>query len=174
MLPAAVANVVPIVSAALPKLKDWDAPMDFGWKFRGKQLLGPHKTWRGIITGVLAAWLAFYLLKLFAVQWGWAHGIANHGIDYKGLPLVVGPLLGFGALAGDALKSFAKRQTGIAAGRSWIPFDQVDYIIGAVLISLFFVQLTWQVYLWIFVIWFGMHLLFSYLGYKWGLKEAPI
>lgn len=149
--------------------------MDFGLKFRGKELLGTHKTWRGFITGVLAGWLAFVILQLFVhhVHWGWVHTIATTS-GYAKLPWIVGPLMGVGALGGDAIKSFFKRQAGVASGKSWIPFDQLDYIIGAVLIMLPFAVLTAADYIWMFIIWFGMHLLFSYLGYKWGLKERPI
>jgi CDP-2,3-bis-(O-geranylgeranyl)-sn-glycerol synthase len=175
LLPAAVANVVPIVTAVLPGLKDWQAPMDFGCTFRGKPLLGTHKTWRGFITGVLAGWFVFWLQTLFVhhVAWGWVQTIGATA-GYNSLPWLVGPLLGVGALGGDALKSFFKRQVGVASGKSWIPFDQLDYIIGAVLITLPFITLSAGVYVGIFVIWFGVHLLFSYLGYKWGLKEQPI
>jgi len=174
MLPAAVANVVPIVSKKLPLLSRWNTPVDFGLTFRGKPLLGTHKTWRGIITGVVAALIAFWLLKLFAGHWSWVHHIATDGGDYTQLSLWFGVVTGFGALLGDMVKSFWKRQLGIASGHSWVPFDQVDYIIGGVLLSLPFAVLSWSQYVWIFLIWFGMHLLFSYLGYKWGLKDTPI
>lgn len=175
LLPAAVANVVPIVAAAMPVLRVWNAPMDFGLTFRGKELLGAHKTWRGFISGVLAGWVVFWLQQLFvhAVHWSWARDIATTS-GYATLPWVVGPLMGIGALGGDAIKSFFKRQSGVESGKSWVPFDQLDYIIGAVLITFPFITLSWQIYVWIFIIWFAMHLLFSYLGYKWGLKERPI
>jgi CDP-2,3-bis-(O-geranylgeranyl)-sn-glycerol synthase len=32
---------------------------------------------------------------------------------------------------GDAVKSFFKRQIGVAPGASWIGFDQLDFFIGA-------------------------------------------
>jgi CDP-2,3-bis-(O-geranylgeranyl)-sn-glycerol synthase len=174
MLPAAEANVMPILSAALPGLRRWDAPVDGGLRLRGKPLLGTHKTWRGLVTGVISALVVFWLLKLITHHSAWAHRVANDGIDYDGLSLWFGPVIGFGALAGDMIKSFAKRQFGIASGQSWMPFDQIDYIVGALVCSLPFVVLSWAQYAWIFVLWFGMHLLFSYIGYLLGFKEAPI
>jgi CDP-2,3-bis-(O-geranylgeranyl)-sn-glycerol synthase len=39
--------------------------------------------------------------------------------------------MAFGALAGDAVKSFFKRQIGIAPGHRWLGPDQLDFIVGA-------------------------------------------
>jgi len=83
-------------------------------------------------------------------------------------------LFAIGALGGDAIESFFKRQRNIKSGGSWVPFDQLDYIIGSVLVSLFFVILTPMQYVWIFIVWFILHLLASYLGYLVGLKKDPI
>lgn len=57
--PAGVANVTPILVAKLPGLREWSAPMDFGFTYRGKRVFGKHKTWRGFITGVRSAAIAF-------------------------------------------------------------------------------------------------------------------
>jgi CDP-2,3-bis-(O-geranylgeranyl)-sn-glycerol synthase len=173
LLPAAVANMTPIFFAKLPVVRDWDAPLDFGYTLRGRELFGSHKTWRGIISGTMAAMLVFWLQQLLYGHAGWLQQVCA-GLDYASLPLIVGPLLGFGALAGDAIKSFFKRQSGVPSGQSWFPFDQLDYIAGAVLVSLCFVILPLGVYIWIFIIWFAMHLAVSYLGWRIGLKDAPI
>jgi hypothetical protein len=55
-----------------------------------------------------------------------------------------------------------------------VPFDQLDYIIGSVAVSLPFVILSPVQYLWIFLVWFLAHLLASFVGYKLGLKKDPI
>jgi CDP-2,3-bis-(O-geranylgeranyl)-sn-glycerol synthase len=147
--------------------------MDFRKSFHGKRIFGPHKTWRGLISGSLAG------LLVFALQQSSGTGIAslNHRLTELGYfhaPLVLGLLLGFGALAGDAMKSFFKRQQRIDAGQTWFPLDQLDYIIGACLLSLLVIVLPLELYLCIFIVWFGMHLLFSYIGYKLGFKDAPM
>jgi hypothetical protein len=87
---------------------------------------------------------------------------------------LLGTALGFGALLGDALESMAKRQRGIRSGKSWLFFDQLDYIIGAILLSLPFVVVSLIDYVLMLVLWFGMHLLFSVIGWKLRLKDAPI
>jgi CDP-2,3-bis-(O-geranylgeranyl)-sn-glycerol synthase len=174
LLPAAAANAIPIFAAAIPALKKFDAPIDGGRMWRGHELLGPHKTWRGIIAGVIIATLVLWVQQLLAAEYEWASFVAN-GVNYETLPvLILGPLFAIGALGGDAIESFFKRQRNIKSGGSWVPFDQLDYIIGSVIVSLFFVILTPSQYVWIFIVWFIMHLLASYIGYKLGLKKDPI
>lgn len=174
LLPAALANAAPIFAAALPGLKKFDAPMDGGKKWRGHELLGPHKTWRGIIAGCIVSTLVLWMQVELIAQFEWAQYMAD-GVEYSKLPiLVLGPLFALGALGGDAVESFFKRQKNIKSGGKWIPFDQLDYIIGSVLVSLFFVILRPQQYVFIFIIWFVMHVVASFIGYKLGLKKDPI
>jgi CDP-2,3-bis-(O-geranylgeranyl)-sn-glycerol synthase len=140
-LPAGVANATPIFMAKLPVLRDWNAPIDLGKSYRGKRILGDHKTWRGLITGILAATLTLWLQQLAVRHYGWAKTLTSD-VDYATLPtLVLGPLFGFGALAGDAIESFFKRQRGTPPGQGWFPFDQTDYIIGGAIATAPFVQL---------------------------------
>mgnify|MGYP004496654025 CR=1 FL=1 len=174
LLPAAAANAIPIFAAAIPALKKYDAPIDGGKTWRGHALLGPHKTWRGIIAGIIIATLVLWVQQLLAAHYNWADFVVGE-VNYEALPtLILGPLFAIGALGGDAVESFFKRQRNIQSGGSWVPFDQLDYIIGSVIVTLFFVILTPMQYVWIFVLWFFMHLLASYVGYLLGLKKDPI
>lgn len=172
--PAGAANVMPILVAPVPLLKKINAPMDFGLTFRGKRMLGAHKTWRGLISGILAATLAFWLQQLLVAHVGWLHAW-THQVDYANLStLVLGPLFGIGALGGDAIESFFKRQRGVAPGRGWFPFDQIDYIIGGAIATAPFVTLTLRQYIWLVFLWLIMHIVFSYIGFFLKLKERPI
>jgi len=174
LLPAAAANMIPIIAAAIPVLKKYDAPIDGGKTWRGHELLGPHKTWRGIIAGIIIATFVLWIQQVLAANFEWTQFVTD-GIDYSALPLfILGPLFAIGALGGDAIESFFKRQRNIKSGGSWVPFDQLDYIIGSVLVTLFFVILSPVQYLWIFIVWFVVHLGASYLGYLLGLKKDPI
>lgn len=174
LLPAAVSNSIPIFVAKMPYLKKFNAPIDGGRKFRGHDLLGSHKTWRGLIAGIIISTIILWVQQILVAHYGWAQYLAN-GVDYSALPVfILGPLFAIGALGGDAVESFLKRQNNIKSGKSWVPFDQLDYIIGSVLVSLFFVILSPIQYLWIFIVWFLGHLLASYIGYKLGLKDDPI
>lgn len=152
-LPAGIANMVPVIVAKIPGLKKWDAPLDFGKKFRGKRILGDHKTIRGFVSGIVAGCIVALVL-------------------YQSL--LLGFLLSFGALAGDSIKSFFKRQMGIASGKSWFPFDQIDYIVGGLLLSVFVVRLSLISYSAIFLLYFFLHLLITMIGYFLKLKKTII
>lgn len=172
--PAGAANVMPIFSAAIPALKKYQAPMDFGFSFRGKRIFGSHKTWRGLISGVLAATLALWLQQLLAAHVGWIHDWTGQ-VNYAALPvLILGPLFGLGALGGDAIESFFKRQRGVAPGRGWFPFDQIDYIVGGAIATWAFVPLSARQYVWLVLLWLIVHVVASYIGYLLKLKERPI
>jgi CDP-2,3-bis-(O-geranylgeranyl)-sn-glycerol synthase len=172
--PAGVANVTPILIAAVPALKKYNAPIDGGLRFRGKELLGSHKTWRGLVSGVLAAIFIFWLQQLMVTHIGWLADWTA-GVDYAGLPtIIVGALFGLGALGGDAIESFFKRQKGVAPGRGWFPFDQTDYIIGGALATAPLVRLELSEYILLIIFWLAVHLVASYIGYLLKLKDQPI
>ncbi len=174
MLPAAVANGAPILTSRFPIIDKWNARLDFGKQFHGRPLLGSHKTWRGLISGIIFATLVLWLQQLFAAHVSWS-GNVTAGVDYGQFPvLLLGPLFGLGALGGDALESFFKRRRGTRDGGAWVPFDQLDYIVGAVLVSLPFVVLSLRQYVLLFIIWFAMHFASTYVGWKLGLKEQPV
>lgn len=162
-LPAGIANMTPIVVARLPLLRNWNAPLDFGKKYRGIRVLGPNKTVRGVVCGVIAGTIAGIALyaSLFRLSDPW--------------PLIaMAAAMSFGALLGDAAESFIKRQRRIPAGRVWFPFDQLDYIIGGLLFVLPFGVPPLRIVLATIALFFGLHLLVSYVGYKLKLKDRPI
>src|SRR3954468_15530787 len=133
--PAGIANVTPILAAKTPGLKRLDAPVDAGLSWRRRRLLDDHKTWRGIITGVIAGILVLWLQTYLYDNYAWARDISRP-VNYRTLSVIsFGFLLSFGALFGDLVKSFLKRQIGVPPGNSWFPFDQLDYIIGGLVFS---------------------------------------
>ena len=167
-LPAFLANMLPVIAQKnkwLPKLKK---PVDGGLKFRGKELLGTHKTRRGLVVGTTGAMILSASLVL-----------VNQFFDLElcvfssfGIAIIYGFLAGSGALIGDAFESLLKRQIGIKSGRPFIPFDQIDYIIG----FLIFTSLVypWQTRDWIFLILFALlaNLITNYVGYKLKIKST--
>lgn len=174
LLPAALANAAPVFSAHLPLISRLDAPIDGGRSWRGNRVFGAHKTWRGLVSGIIVATLTLWIQQLLFIHTEWA-SVFTAQVDYAALPvLLLGPAFAIGALGGDVLESFFKRHRGIRSGKPWFPFDQLDYIIGSVLLSLFFVILTPLQYVWIVIIWFLLHLAFSYIGFRLGLKDEPI
>ena len=100
-LPAYLANMSPVL------VRGWFSalaiPIDGGQTLRGKRVFGDHKTWRGLLAGIVAGALVFELQR-FAYQAGIARDLAL--IDYSTHPLLPGLLMGVGAGVGDAVKSF--------------------------------------------------------------------
>lgn len=172
-LPAGFANAMPVYAAKIPELKKYDQPLDLGKKFRGKRIFGAHKTWRGLIFAFLAT------IPLVAVQvYLYNHTDLFSSIsffDYNSVNVVVWAfLMSFGALIGDAIKSFFKRQVGVKPGNAWIPFDQIDYVLGGLLLSSLAVQLTAQQYIYVLMIWLILHPISTSIGYLLKIREKPI
>lgn len=160
-LPAGLANMVPVFAAKL--FPNWNFPLDFNLTFRGRRILGPNKTWRGLIVGIAVSVITVYLQQEI------------NFFDYSALnPLILGLLLGLGALLGDVVKSFFKRQLDIASGDSLLFFDQLDYIFGGILLSYWYFPLNLETYLYIIGIYFLFHLITSAVGFLLGLKQKPI
>lgn len=173
-LPAGLANMIPIIVAKLPVIKYWDAPIDCGKTYRGKRLLGSHKTWRGLVSGIILATLTLWVQQMLVAHYAELQNL-THQVDYASLPvLIVGPLFGIGALGGDALESFFKRQKGVAPGHGWFPFDQTDYIIGGALATAPYVRLSILQYVELLILWLIVHLIASYIGFLLHFKERPI
>lgn len=162
-LPAGVSNMTPILSSKLPYLRNWNTPMDMGKSFHGHRIFGNNKTWRGLLTGVVLGTLTGYVLS------------QTYFTDYNAvLFTLMSASMSLGALLGDAVESFFKRQRGIQSGQPWFPFDQTDYIIGGLLFTLPAAILPVWLVFWVVVLYFGLHLVSSYVGYRLGLKELPI
>ena len=84
----------------------------------------------GILTGILASGiqaLLFFKNDFFR---------ANTLVDYGKVNFILlGALMGGGALIGDLAKSFIKRRLNVPPGKPWFPWDQLDWIAGAMLLS---------------------------------------
>jgi CDP-2,3-bis-(O-geranylgeranyl)-sn-glycerol synthase len=112
--------------------------MDCGLVWQGKRLLGDHKTWRGLVVGVTCGVITaviqnnFWRLESY-LKIDFFGGLAD--------VILIGVLLSMGALVGDAMKSFIKRRLGVPSGKSLLIFDQIDYVVGAALITFPFVPL---------------------------------
>lgn len=172
-LPAGLGNLAPVIAAKIPVLKRYSHPIDNFQKFRDKRILGDHKTVRGLTAGICAGIIAAYLQVILYNQFHFFRSVSI--IDYNTInPFFFGLLSSFGALFGDGLKSFFKRQLNITAGKSWFPFDQIDYILGGILFTSFYVRLSLETYIMLFIVWFFLHPLSTFIGWLLRLKDEPI
>ncbi len=129
LLPAYIANSMPVVFYRFEFL---NYPVDFKKKLKGKRIFGSHKTWRGLFFGILIGTLTAYLQKqLYNVEFFKMISV----YDYSNA-LLFGFLMSSGALIGDLIESFFKRQLNIKPGSDWYVADQYDFILGALLFTL--------------------------------------
>ncbi len=132
--------IIPVYTAnATAVLVGGGTPIDFGRHWRdGRRILGDGKTWSGLLVGTLLGMIAGFGCAV-AASFMQGTEYAFVGLTaFEGFPLMIPILfsLCFGALLGDLIESFFKRRVGIARGDDWIPFDQLDFLVGALGFSL--------------------------------------
>ena len=173
-LPAGLANAAPVFANKIPK-SDWLArPLDFGKHFQGRRIFGDHKTFRGLLAGIVMAEAIISLQYTLYCTFAWARTVSLY-VDYRHTNvLLLGLLFAVGALGFDALKSFFKRQLGVKPGSTWFPFDQIDYILGGLLLSYLVVDIPHSSYYWVGLIWFLLHPISTFVAWLVGLKDSPI
>jgi CDP-2,3-bis-(O-geranylgeranyl)-sn-glycerol synthase len=173
LLPAGFANMAAVFAARL--LPQFEFPVDFGKKLRGKRIFGAHKTFRGVVAGTLVGG-TIYLVQMQILS-AYVNFFPNSQLATFNAQFHMwwlGFVLGFGALLGDMVKSFFKRQIHIAPGKSWIPFDQVDWIIGSLLLVAPLTNVTVETALIAAVIGFFLSLIVKFIGYLLKIDTTPI
>lgn len=154
MAPAYLGNMAP---PFVRYWKGWNRPIH-------PRLLGRHKTVLGFALGVIVAVLVTGLQAALALPFGLT--------DYTGWPLL-GLGFGVGAMAGDALKSLLKRQLRIAPGRPWPPCDQIDFVLGSLLLVAGRTGLSgWEMLLIVGSSFVG-DVLVNRLAFRLGVKDSP-
>jgi len=142
-------------------------PMDFNKKFNGKAIFGKNKTFRGFIFGVIFAIIAAYIQYLFYKKGAFA-GISF--IDYSNW-LVIGFLLGFGAIFGDLIKSLIKRRVNYEPGEPFVPFDQLDFVIGALIFTYPIVILSVDRIIMIIALSFALHVIVNHIAFYTKVRK---
>lgn len=154
-----IANMAPVVAAKYNLIPRLNRPLDLGMRLRGIRVLGSHKTIRGIVVAVFAG----------AITGGIEAAALHQKISFG---FFIGAVLGFGAIAGDAIKSFFKRRLRVAPGSLWIPFDQIDFVIGATLAGIFFIPISIPIFIFsIFFIGCASYVV-SYIGIALHFKKS--
>jgi len=170
ILPAYVANTVPVYVAKLPFLKNFSKPIDFGKSFKGKRIFGDNKTYRGLIFGVLIGTLVGILQTNFQIP-------ANNFFHSANLPEMTPQLalmLSFGALIGDMVGSFVKRRVGFKPGQHAPLLDQVNFIFGAYFFSyLLTFRIDYDQFFVVLIITPTIHLFFNFIAWLYKLKKEP-
>lgn len=159
LLPAGIANMGPVLFKWLSFL---NYPIDFNKKFRKKPIFGKNKTFRGFFVGIILAIVFVHLQDLV---------IGGYYDLFNPYLYIVGFLLGFGALFGDLVASFFKRQLNIKPGKPLVPFDQLDWVAGALVFVSFYVPLSWITVITGLILFGLLHPLINLVGYALKIKK---
>lgn len=162
IFPAYVANAVPVILGG-------GRAIDGGRRMRdGKPCFGSHKTVRGFVAGIMAGTLVGSAQSVM-LQSGALRDVA---FPFQ-FSIWFGFVISFGALVGDLFHSFVKRRVGVAEGAPLPVADQLDFVVGAVLFSLFVSPPPLLTIFIIFAITLPVHLLTNVIAYVIGVKKRP-
>lgn len=167
MLPAYLPNSAAVVLGGGP-------PIDAGRTLGGRRLLGAGKTWRGLLGGATTGvGLAVALNALNPA----ARAVLDVALPV--FPVAALLSLPLGAMVGDIAASFLKRRTGRNRGEPVPVMDQLDFVVGAVVLTAladpgwFTDVFTWPVLATVLVVTPVFHVGTNVVGYLLGLKDEP-
>jgi CDP-2,3-bis-(O-geranylgeranyl)-sn-glycerol synthase len=140
-----------------PVLFGGGRPIDGGTSLSdGQRIFGDHKTIRGFASGVLV---------------GIVVGVFESVLFARGLMLVA-VLASFGALLGDLAGAFVKRRLKIKPGAPLPGLDQLDFVVGAILMVSLVSNLTLGTILILVLVTPPIHFLTNLGAYALGLKST--
>lgn len=169
-LPAAVANMAPVFASRWNLLPSLNRPLDAGRSYQSKRLLGDNKTWRGLVAGIVVAAVTGYLQYVIVASFDVSH-LLLVAFGSPNEAALFGGVLGAGALGGDVLKSFLKRRLGKLSGQPWRPWDQLDAIVGALVVSHMIAPIPLPHVVTALIIFGGGTYFISMIGVWLGIKE---
>jgi len=139
-----------------PVLFGGGGAVDFGRTMSdGERILGDHKTVRGLLSGLIVGTLV---------------GIFESFLSASNVT-VMAALASAGALLGDLGGAFLKRRMRIKPGQSLPGVDQLDFVLGAVLVVSLVHTPSPGTLLILFCVTPPIHLLANIGAYKLGLKS---
>ena len=150
-------------------------PLDLGkCDSDGIRWIGDGVTWRGLIGGTLLGTLVGAIQGYFGLD------IISAFCPYIVTPIpmgvingvIIGFLLAFGALVGDAIGSFLKRRIGIGRGKPAPILDQLDFLVVALLFVSLVVKLDLGFVIIAMVLTVIIHLIANTGAYLLGIKDV--
>jgi CDP-2,3-bis-(O-geranylgeranyl)-sn-glycerol synthase len=149
-------------------------PLDRGRTLHdGRRFLGDGKTFRGTFAGTICGVLAGLLQNQIAPLLG----LPSFGSGYEQLSILLS--LSLGAMLGDIVAAFFKRRMGLQRGAPLFVIDQLDFVLGAWLMTLliapdwFMQHFTYTIILIVLIITPILHRVTNIIGYRMGAKREP-
>lgn len=169
-LPAYFANMAAPMVARTGYFKSLAVPIDGGKKFKGEPILGDHKTWRGAVSAMLAGIVVFYIQQqLFTTPFFNGISLTDYGDAQIGL---VGVFMPLAAVLGDLSAAFAKRRLKLKPGAKFMPWDQVNYVLGNFVVLGPILRLELMVWAVLLFFTFFLHIIVNRIGFELGLHKA--
>ena len=171
MLPAYVANLSGLAFGG-------GTPVDGGKNYSdGRRIIGNGVTWKGCINGTILGTVVGIVLGIIGTYFGDLSALTGGVVDlhvYGNVigGLILGFLMAFGALLGDAVGSFIKRRIGLQSGEPAPIMDQLDFVLGALILSLLVVRISWELFIIIALISLILHLGSNTVAYLLGIKDV--
>ena len=147
--PSYVANAAPLVFGGGRPLDGRRILAD------GHPLFGSHKTVRGFVAGIVAGSLV-----------GLGESLVDPRLALAGFAIALGSVLG------DLLGAFVKRRLSIEPGRPFPVVDQLDFVFGALVLSLPLFPMTLLSVLFVVLITPPIHLGTNLGAYLLGIKKT--
>lgn len=171
MLPAYVSN---LSGLAFGGGKPVDGGKDWG---DGRRIIGNGVTWKGFFSGTVLGTLVGVVLGIIGTFYGDLSALTGGVIDlhvYGSIlgGLILGFLMAFGALSGDLVGSFLKRRMGLQSGEPAPFMDQLDFVLGALILSLLVVRISWSFFIIIVVLSLVFHVGTNTIAYLLGIKDV--
>jgi len=168
LFPAFLANMAPQLATRFNIWGKLYYPVDFKETVFGKRIFGDNKTWRGFLFGVVGAILValvqYWLDKVNIIVIGELDGFWQF--------ILFGFLAGFGALLGDSAESFIKRQLAIGSGHPLIPLDQIDYLVGYLVLTSFLIAWSWSEIIFVLLCGIMLNPLANTIAYLLKIKKT--
>jgi CDP-2,3-bis-(O-geranylgeranyl)-sn-glycerol synthase len=149
-IPTYVANSTPVLLGG-------GSPIDRGREFvDGRRILGTNKTMKGFAYGLLLGSIA---------------ALAEAILFRNNLLVLAGILASLGALLGDLFGAFLKRRLDILPGHPLPVVDQLDFILGALVLASPLLNVTMGAVLILVIATVPIHLLSNAAAYMLRLKK---
>jgi len=161
LLPAYAANI-------FPPLANGKIPIDGGRRVNKWRILGDGKTWEGFLfgmfVGVLVGLAEAYLSGPISTA---------YNIPLPRITILTAFLIPLGALLGDMAGSFIKRRFRMDRGGDAPFLDQLDFLMGALFLSHWFIEMNSMTVIIMFIITPILHRISNIIGYWLKLKREP-
>ena len=150
IVPTYCANGAPIIFGG-------GLPMDLGKSFPdGKRIFGDNKTFRGFLSGLIIGSIV---------------GVFGYVLFSENL-FAIAFSASAGALLGDLAGAFLKRRLGIRPGGALPGVDQLDFVVGALLLVAPFYRISWAAVAILLLVTPPIHFLTNATAYRLRLKSA--